>query len=69
MRLAQKLFRNFKSAYIERFPRTSNSHADALETLASAVGSEIKRTVEVGFLLRLSIHTEQELGQNMVHDI
>lgn len=37
IRLAQKLFKSFKSAYIERFSRTNNSHAYALATLASVV--------------------------------
>lgn len=44
MRLAQI------SVYIERFPRTNNSHVDSLATLASAVGFEKKRTIEVEFL-------------------
>lgn len=52
MRLAQKLFRSFNSACIERFPRTSNSHADALATIALAVKSNMERTIEVEFLPR-----------------
>ena len=42
IRLAHRLFREFKLAYIEKFPRTSNSHANALATLASAVDSNLK---------------------------
>ena len=57
MKMAQKLFREFESAYIERFPRTSNSHADALATLASAIDSKLKRTIEVEFLPKPSIET------------
>lgn len=49
MKTAQKLFRNFNSAYIERFSRISNSHANVLGTLASAVDSNMKRTIEVEF--------------------
>lgn len=33
MKLAQGLIKNFDSAYIERFSRSSNSHADALGPL------------------------------------
>ena len=58
MRLAQKLFRDFKSAYIERFPWTSNNYADALVTLASTVKSEMMRIIEVEFLSRLSIDAD-----------
>ena len=50
MKLAQKLFREFISAYVENFPLTSNNHADALTTLVSAMESENKRAIEVKFL-------------------
>ena len=60
MKLAQKLFREFESAYIERFPRTNNSHADALTTLASAVNSKLRRTIEVEFLPRPSMEAEAQ---------
>ena len=59
MRLTQKLFREFKSSYIKRFPRTSNSHAYTLATLASAVDSSLKRTIEVEYLPTPSIETDQ----------
>ena len=49
MKLAQKLIKNFQTPYIERFPRSSNSHGDALATLASAVNSDMKRTIKVEF--------------------
>lgn len=58
MRMSQKLLKQFKSAYSECFPRTSNSHVDALTILASAVDSNLKRTIEVEYLPRSSI----ELG-------
>ena len=48
--MAQKLIKEFKTTYIEKFPRTSNSHADALTTLASAIDSKMKRTIEVEYL-------------------
>lgn len=57
MRMAQKLIKEFRTAYVERFSRTNNSHADALATLASAVDSKLKRTIEVEFLPRPSIET------------
>lgn len=47
MKLVQKLFKCFKLVYIERFRRTSNSHTDTLATLASAVDSDMKMTIEV----------------------
>lgn len=59
MKLTHILFKCFKSPYIERFSRTSNSHADALATLASAVDSKMKRTIEVDFLPRPSIDVDQ----------
>ena len=67
MKLAQKLIRNFRSAYIERFPKMSKSHADALATLASAVDSDMKRIIDVEFLPRPSIETEQTC--HLVFDI
>ena len=57
--LQQKLFKSFNLAYIERFPRTSNSHDDALATLTSAIESDLKRTIEVDFLPKPSIDAEQ----------
>lgn len=50
MRMAQKLIKEFRTTYIKRFPITSKSHADALATLASAMGSKLKRTIEVEYL-------------------
>ena len=58
MRLTQKLFKEFKSTYIEQFLKTNNSHADALDTLAFAVDSSLKRTIEVEYLPKPSIETE-----------
>ena len=66
MRLAQKLIISFKTAYIEKFPRTSNSHADTLATLASIVDSKLKRMIEVEYLLKPSIDPG---GQRTVFDI
>ena len=60
MKLAKRLFKRFNSAYIERFPRTSNSHVDALATFASKVDSNMKRTIEVEFLSRPSIDAEHD---------
>ena len=56
-RLAQKLIMEFRTAYIQRFPRTSKSHADALATLVSAVDSKLKRFIEVEYLSNPSIET------------
>ena len=66
MRMVQKLIKGFRTAYVERFPRTNNSHANALATLASAVDSKLKRTIEVEYLPRPSIKTG---GQPIVCDI
>lgn len=59
MKLAQGLFKDFDSAYIERSSRSSNSHADALATLASAINSTSKRTIEVEFLPKPSTEADQ----------
>lgn len=60
MKLAQRLFKSFSSAYIERFPKTNKSHTNALATIASVVESDMKRTIEVEFLRRPSIDAEQD---------
>lgn len=57
IRMDQKLIKEFWTAYIEKFPRTSNSHAHALATLALAVDSKLNRTFEVESLPKLSIET------------
>lgn len=59
MNLAQRLFKDFDSAYIEWFSRSNNSHADALATFASAINSTNKRTIEVEFLPKLSTEADQ----------
>lgn len=57
IRMAQKLIKEFRSAHIERFSRTNNSHAGALTTLVFAVDSKLKRTIEVEYLPKPSIET------------
>lgn len=59
MKLAQKPLREFTLVYIERFPRTSNSHAYTLSTLASAVEFGKKRTIEVELLSTPCIDAKQ----------
>ena len=66
MRMTQKLIKEFKTAYVERFPITNNSHSDALATLASAVDSKLKRTIEVEYLPKPSIKTG---GQPTICDL
>lgn len=61
MRLAQKLINDFRTAYVERFPRTRNSHANALAILASAVDSKLKRIIEVELLPKPSIETRGQI--------
>lgn len=65
--IGTKLFKSFNLAYIERFPTTSNSHADGLAILAWAVESNMKRTIKVKFLPKPSIDIEQDC--HMVFDI
>ena len=62
MRLAQKLFKDFDCAYIERFLRTNNSHADALAALSSVIDSNMKRIIEVEFLPRPSTERLNKLN-------
>lgn len=64
---AQKLFKNFNSAYLERFSRTSNNHANVLATLTSVVEFYMKRIIEVELLLRPSIEAGYDC--NMIFDI
>lgn len=64
--MAQKLIKDFRTAYIERFPRTSNSHADVLATLFSAVNSKLKRIIEMEYLPKSSIKIG---GQPTICDI
>lgn len=63
MKLAQQLLKTFTSAYVERFPKTNNSHADALATLASVVDSKTKRTIDVEYLPRPSTNVYQPRTQ------
>lgn len=67
MKLVQKLFRSYDTAYNERISRMSNNHADALVTLTSTTKSNMKRTIKVEFLPKPSIDAEQEY--NMVFNI
>lgn len=67
MKLAQKLLREFTLVYIDRFPRTSNSHAYTLSMLASAVEFGKKRTIEVELLSTPCIDARQY--SNMTFDI
>ena len=53
--LAKKLLSQFRNAEIKQIGRDSNSHADALASLASAVEAGKKRIVEVESLERPSI--------------
>ena len=70
MKLPQKLFKGFCSAYIERFPRASNNHVDALATLASAIESNLKKkTIEIKFLPRPSIKAYQNMGNYLKADL
>ena len=57
IRMAQKLIRGFRTTYIEKVPKTSNSHADALATLAYTVDLKLKRTIEVEYLSKPSIES------------
>lgn len=50
MKLAQQLLNSFTLAYVEKFPRTNNSQANALTTLASVVDSKTKKTIDVEYL-------------------
>lgn len=65
--IGTKLFKSFNLAYIERFPKTSISHADALATFTSTVELNMKRTIEVEFLPRPSIEADQDC--NTVFDV
>ncbi|KAJ8639191.1 hypothetical protein MRB53_015885 [Persea americana] len=56
---AKELLSQFERAEVRQVGRESNSHADALASLASAIEAGNRRTVEVETLQELSIELQQ----------
>ncbi|MDR5650774.1 hypothetical protein, partial [Staphylococcus nepalensis] len=56
--LALKLMKEFSFIEVDQHPRSTNAHADALATLASAIPSELQRSVLVEFIANPSIESE-----------
>jgi hypothetical protein len=54
-KLAMSLAEQFEIARIGQHSRTTNSHADALATLASAIPSDLRRTIQLERLCKPSI--------------
>ncbi|XP_028124414.1 uncharacterized protein LOC114321449 [Camellia sinensis] len=62
MTMVNSLLAKFDHYELNQITQDQNTHADALAFLASAINSEIKRTIEVGFIPEPSI-TSSELVQ------
>lgn len=73
--MAQELMNTFTSAYIERFLKINNNHANVLAILASAVNLKMKRTINMEFLAKPIIKFEHNqvmcinLGPNWMDPI
>ncbi|CAL5345484.1 unnamed protein product [Camellia sinensis] len=57
MKTANSLLAKFEHHELNQITHDQNTHVDALACLASAINSEIKRTIEVGFIPEPSIGT------------
>ncbi|MDR5650872.1 reverse transcriptase-like protein, partial [Staphylococcus nepalensis] len=59
---ALSLIKQFDQAAVDSHPRSTNSHADALATLASAIPSDLKRTIKVEIQATPSLKLKQVVG-------
>ncbi|KAI8007714.1 Uncharacterized protein Mb2253c, partial [Camellia lanceoleosa] len=64
MKTTNSLLAKFDHHELNQITRDQNTHADALVCLASAINSEIKRTIEVGFVPEPSIGPSEEIHVN-----
>ncbi|GMP46869.1 hypothetical protein CsSME_00014866 [Camellia sinensis var. sinensis] len=60
------LLAKFDHHELNQITRDQNTHADALACLASAINSEIKRTIEVGFIPKPSIAPSDSIQINVI---
>ena len=66
MKTANSLLAKFDHHELNQITRDQNTHADALACLSSAINSEIKRTIEVGFISKPSIGPSEEVQVNVI---
>ena len=66
MKMANSLLGKFDHHKLNQITRDQNTHADALAWLASAINSEIKRTIEVGFIPEPSITSSEPVQVNII---
>ncbi|KAF5940350.1 hypothetical protein HYC85_021517 [Camellia sinensis] len=66
MKTANSLLAKFDHHELNQITRDQNTHANALACLASAINSEIKRTIEVGFVPEPSIGPPNEIHVNVI---
>ena len=66
MKTANSLLTKFDHHELNQITRDQNTHADALACLASAINSELKRTIEVGFVPEPSIDPPKETHINII---
>ena len=66
MKTANSLLAKFDHYELNQITQDQNTHADALACLASAINSEIKRTIEVGFITELSIAPSKSIQYHRI---
>ncbi|XP_028063793.1 uncharacterized protein LOC114267011 [Camellia sinensis] len=66
MKTANSLLSEFDHHELNQITRDQNTHVDALACLASTINSEVKRTIEVGFILELSISSSEPVQANII---
>ena len=66
MKTVNSLLMKFDHHELNQITRDQNTHTDALACLASAINSEIKRTIEVGFILELSITSSEPVQIDII---
>lgn len=66
MKTTNSLLAKFDHHELNQITRDQNTHGDALACLASAINSEIKRTIEVGFIPEPSIGPLEEVQDNVI---
>ncbi|XP_028080313.1 uncharacterized protein LOC114281927 [Camellia sinensis] len=66
MKTTNSLLIKFDHHELNQITRDQNTHADALACLASAINSEVKRTIEMGFILEPSISLIDSICVNVI---
>lgn len=66
MKTTNSLLAKFDHHELNQITRDQNTHVDVMACLASAIDSEIKRTIKVGFIPEPSIGPSEEVQVNVI---